>query len=193
MKVLHVWSEKKVTKNSDHSFSRSRSLPTTLLLAHVHFSRNSFFHFPASFDMFFTSLILFLSVSPSFGVQELRTLRLSQIIHTKYQCIDQGCSPLTSLYLSSLRACQITCLSETQCRTATFYQSQHRCDLFADIPDHFGSFSEQANAVSMTATDNRKLSARKWQQIAWSSREMVTESGISHVSCACIRWSSVRK
>jgi len=83
------------------------------------------------------------------------------MIDFKYDCTNQGCSPLSTAYVSSLRACQIACLSDTQCRTVNFYQSNNQCELFADTADQYGSYLAQMDVVTMTAIDNRKLSARK--------------------------------
>jgi hypothetical protein len=105
-------------------------------------------------------LFPFIFIAP-LGAQDIRTLKLSKIIDAKYDCINQGCSPLTIAHVSSLRACQITCLSDTQCRTVNFYQSNNQCELFADTPDQYGSFLAQMDVVAMTAIDDRKLSARK--------------------------------
>lgn len=52
--------------------------------------------------------------------QEIRTLELQQIDSFQYQCTDPGCSLSTSIYVSSLRNCQIACLADAQCRTITF-------------------------------------------------------------------------
>lgn len=105
-------------------------------------------------------LFPFIFITP-LGTQDIRTLELSEIIDAKYDCINQGCSPLTIVHVSSLRTCQIACLSGTQCRTVNFYQSNNQCELFADIPDQYGSFVAQVGVVTMTAIDDRKLSARK--------------------------------
>lgn len=99
----------------------------------------------------------------SFGAQHIQTITLSKILDVKYQCIDQGCSASTIVYVSSLRNCQIACLTDTQCRTVTFYKSNNQCELFIDIPDQFGNWVGQVDAVSMTAVDDRRLSARKYK------------------------------
>ena len=105
-------------------------------------------------------LFSFICIVP-LAVQDIRTLKLSKIIDAKYDCTNQGCSPLSIVHVSNLRACQIACISDTQCRTVNFYQSNNQCELFADIPEQYGSFLTQANVVTMTAIDDRKLFARK--------------------------------
>jgi hypothetical protein len=93
--------------------------------------------------------------------QDIRSLELLEMIDTKYQCNSPGCSPSTIVSTSSLRDCQIACLADAQCRTASFFQSISQCELFANIPDQYGTLLAEANVVTMTAIDNRKQSTRK--------------------------------
>ena len=62
---------------------------------------------------------------------------------------------------ANLRACQIACLADATCRTATYDQSDSYCELFADIPSQYGNIVPQSGVVTLMAIDNRQLSARK--------------------------------
>ncbi len=86
---------------------------------------------------------------------------LSIMNDVQYQCIDPGCSSSIIMSVSSVRACQIACLMDANCRTATFDQSINECELSPDIPSEYGSMISQADVVTLTAIDNRQKSARK--------------------------------
>ena len=105
-------------------------------------------------------LLLFIIITQSVS-QNIRTLRLSKMIDTKYQCMTAGCSPSILVSVSTLRRCQIACLSDANCRTVTFDKSSNHCELFPDILSQYGNMLPQADAVTMTAIDGRQLSARK--------------------------------
>lgn len=83
------------------------------------------------------------------------------MIDTKYQCNSPGCSPQTIVFTLSLRDCQIACLTDAQCRTASFSQSINQCELFADIAGQYGTLLAEANVVTMIAIDDRAQSTRK--------------------------------
>ncbi|CAF0964976.1 unnamed protein product [Adineta ricciae] len=90
---------------------------------------------------------------------------LSIIDNTQYRCVDPQCSPITVTSTSTMQACQSACLINKDCRTATFDQSNHQCDLFIDIVRQYGQMITNENVVTMTAIDNRQLSAiseRNW-------------------------------
>jgi hypothetical protein len=94
-------------------------------------------------------------------LQDMRSMKLTKLIDTKYQCTGPGCSASTIVFVLSLRNCQIACLADAQCRTASFSQSISQCELFADIPNEYGTLSEEANVVTMIAIDGRQSSTRK--------------------------------
>ena len=93
--------------------------------------------------------------------QNIRSLFLSQVNDVKYQCVSPDCSPSTVVSASNLQNCQFVCLANTECRTITFDQSTNQCEVFADIPSENGDLLTQTGVVTMTAMDERQLSARK--------------------------------
>jgi hypothetical protein len=105
-------------------------------------------------------LFLFTIITQSIS-QDIRSLLLSEMIDIEYQCNNTGCSPSTIISVSNLRNCQLVCLSDTQCRTVTFDQSNQQCEVFSDIPSQYGQLLAQTGVVTMTAIDDRRLSARK--------------------------------
>ncbi|CAF1470166.1 unnamed protein product [Adineta ricciae] len=93
------------------------------------------------------------------------TIVLSIFYNVRYLCVDPQCSPFTTVVTPSLRSCQSACLINTNCRTAIFDQSNLQCELFIDIVRQYGQMITNENVVTMTAIDNRQLSAiseRNW-------------------------------
>jgi len=63
--------------------------------------------------------------------------------------------------VSNVRACQIACLMDANCRIATFDQSINQCELFANISSENGTMIAQAGIMTLTAIDKTQKSARK--------------------------------
>ncbi len=105
-------------------------------------------------------LFLFLILAQSES-QYSNTLMLSIMNDVRYQCVDPGCSSPIIISVSNLKSCQIACLMDANCRTATFDQSMNQCELSPDIPSQYGSMISQAGVVTLIAIDNRQKSARK--------------------------------
>lgn len=106
--------------------------------------------------------LLLLILVPQIIGNSIRTLLLSEIMNTEYQCNDLGCSSHTAVNAANLLSCQITCLNDNQCRTTTYDLASHRCALFSDIPSAYGELLPHAGVVTMTTIDQRRLSARKY-------------------------------
>jgi hypothetical protein len=107
--------------------------------------------------------ILFIIIAQTIS-QDIRTLELSIMDNTKYQCVDSGCSPSTIIPGSYLRGCQIDCLSQSNCRTVTFDQSSNQCELFVDRASQRGNMLTQTGVLTMIAIDARELSTCKYYQ-----------------------------
>ncbi len=108
-----------------------------------------------------TIVLLLLTIIAQSASQIIRTLLLSKTKDVRYQCVDPGCSSPTIITVATLIACEIACLSNSNCRTATYDQSNSGCELFADIPSQYGNLVAQAGVVTLMAIDDRQLSARK--------------------------------
>ena len=106
-------------------------------------------------------LLLFIVIIAQTVSQDTRSIRLSRANDVKYQCNNVGCLSSTIVSVSSLRRCEMVCLSNSECRTVTFDSYTKQCEMFPDILCQFGNLSVQLGAVTMTALDYRRLSARK--------------------------------
>lgn len=120
-----------------------------------------FIHWRHSFNMLGIAILLFFCNVKLFFSQDIRTLTLSELIDTKYQCTSLGCSPSILSDASNLRDCQLSCIAATQCRTLTFDFTDAQCELFVDIPEEFGTLLSQSNVITMIASDSRESSARE--------------------------------
>jgi len=108
-----------------------------------------------------TVVLLLLTIIAQSASQNIRTLFLSKMNDVQYQCVDPGCSSATSITVANLRDCEVACLSNADCLTATYDQFNSECGLFADIPSQYGTIVSQAGVVTLMAIDGRQLSARK--------------------------------
>ncbi|CAF1098455.1 unnamed protein product [Adineta steineri] len=91
----------------------------------------------------------------------MRTILFSKANNVQYQCVDPGCTPPTTISVASRIRCEIACLSDVTCRTVTYDQSNSQCELFADTSNQYGTLVAQPGVVTMTAIDDRQLSANR--------------------------------
>ncbi|CAF1527979.1 unnamed protein product [Adineta steineri] len=105
------------------------------------------------------NIIVFCIIITQSISQDVGTLLLTKLNNIQYQCTDPGCSSSTTSLTLNLRACEIACLVNINCRTLTFDQSNNQCQLFTDIPSQYGSLIIQADFMTLIAIDKRKLSA----------------------------------
>lgn len=101
-----------------------------------------------------------LIVSTCSIAQNMRTLRLSQINDMDYQCNNPGCSPSTQITALTLRRCQLFCISDNNCRTATYQRLNQTCRLYPDIPSQYGIIVPAIDVITLLAIDERQLTAR---------------------------------
>lgn len=112
--------------------------------------------------MLFQLLLMWSSLTlREISTQVTHTLTLSVYADTRYQCSSPGCLSSTTTSANTLWDCQFLCLMINHCRTAVFFQSQHLCEMFEDVPGQYGSLIPEVNAKTMTSIDHRMLSARK--------------------------------
>lgn len=101
-------------------------------------------------------LLLFTILLQAFS-QNVRTLFLHKVNDMKYQCIDAGCSVSTIVYTSNVESCQFVCLSDNNCQTITFDQSNNQCEVFSNNPYQYGNMLTQTGVQTMTVADNQEI------------------------------------
>ncbi|UJR18317.1 hypothetical protein I4U23_005219 [Adineta vaga] len=115
--------------------------------------------------MRFIFLLLFSTFTNQLFSQNICTIELSIIYNKRYQCVDPQCSPLAIVSVSNLKTCQLACLNNINCRTAIFNELTNECEIFTDIIRPYGQMINEQNIVTITAIDDRSLSAilqRNW-------------------------------
>ncbi|CAF1342646.1 unnamed protein product [Adineta steineri] len=127
-------------------------------------------------------LFLFFIIITQIISQDIRSLLLTKWNNIQYQCTNYGCSSSTTVLALNLRACVIACLVNTNCRTLTFDQSNNQCELFVDIPSQYGNLITQANIITMTAIDDRQLSAPMTTSTTTSTYSPTTTTLLSTTS-----------
>ena len=104
--------------------------------------------------------LLFIFVAQAM-TKDFRILRMFKVGDMKYQCAASGCSPTTIVAVSSLRNCQIACISHSNCRTITFDKSTYQCELFVDTPNQRGNMVLDAGVLTMITFPDQVVSTCK--------------------------------
>ncbi|CAF4218750.1 unnamed protein product [Adineta steineri] len=68
---------------------------------------------------------------------------------SKFQCANTTCLPFINIITSNVRNCQVVCLTQSQCRAATFHRSTSNCELFADMLNQNENILADDDATSM--------------------------------------------
>ena len=93
-------------------------------------------------------LCIFLFVKQTAG-QDIRSFRMFILSNLTFQCAQTTCLPFSNLTASNIRQCQMTCLRQTQCTAAIYYESTSVCQLFDSTINQNGNMSYNINAVTM--------------------------------------------
>ncbi|CAF0853022.1 unnamed protein product [Adineta steineri] len=92
--------------------------------------------------------LVFMIITQSVG-EDMRSVRMSSMRGSKFQCGNTTCLPFVNLITSTIMKCQMACLAQIYCRAATFYRSTSNCELFADILNQNENMLADADATSM--------------------------------------------
>ncbi|UJR19265.1 hypothetical protein I4U23_022394 [Adineta vaga] len=65
--------------------------------------------------------------------EDMRSFRMSTMKGWQFQCVNTTCLPYATLTVPTILKCQTACLSQIQCKAASFYQLTLTCKLFNDI------------------------------------------------------------
>ncbi|CAF1404615.1 unnamed protein product [Adineta steineri] len=74
---------------------------------------------------------------------------MSLIPDSKFQCANTTCLAFLNVITSNIKNCQVACLTQSQCRAATFHRSTTNCELFGDILNQNGNMLADVDATSM--------------------------------------------
>lgn len=90
-----------------------------------------------------------------FSSNDMRSMHMSKIGDSRYECTDPGCLSSTTVPVSNLHYCQIACLDDLYCRTVTYDPFINSCEVFFDRPDEHGSMLAEAGVTTWIVTDYR--------------------------------------
>ena len=73
------------------------------------------------------------------------------------QCANTTCIPFATVIVANIRKCQITCLAEVQCKTASFHKLTSNCELFPEIPNSNTNMVANMDTVTMIVIDGTRI------------------------------------
>lgn len=149
-KIYHVWSEGKKWNGI--------SIRTYFAL----YSNLSLFHqLDASFIMMWkrTSLLLLFVLNAQSIKEDKRSLEMSVMPDSQFQCVDTTCLPFLVVTVSNILDCQLTCLSQVQCQAASFQQSTSSCKLFTKLQYRNIDMVAAVNTITMMVISETRIPA----------------------------------
>ncbi|CAF4416899.1 unnamed protein product [Adineta steineri] len=106
--------------------------------------------------------LLFMIVKQIMG-ENTGSMIMSLIPDSKFQCANTTCLPFINVITSNIRNCQVACLTQSQCKAATFHRSTSNCELFADISNQNGNMLADVDATSMNVISGTRFPSGKYQ------------------------------
>ncbi|CAF4182473.1 unnamed protein product, partial [Adineta steineri] len=88
---------------------------------------------------------------------DTQAVKMSLMKGWKFQCINTTCSPITNIVVANILSCQTACLTEIQCKAASFYRSTRNCQLFADIFNRTGNMLSDIDVVTMIVIEGTRF------------------------------------
>ncbi|CAF3868436.1 unnamed protein product, partial [Adineta steineri] len=89
--------------------------------------------------------------------EDTRSMRMSLIPDSKFQCANTTCLPFINVITSKIRNCQVACLAQSQCRAATFHRSTCNCELFDNMLNQNGTMLADVDATSMNVISGTRF------------------------------------
>ncbi|CAF1338943.1 unnamed protein product [Adineta steineri] len=100
--------------------------------------------------------LLFMIIKQSVG-EDMRSVRMSLIPDSKFQCANTTCLSVINVITSNIKKCQVACLTQSQCRAATFHRSTSNCELFADMLNQNENMLADVDATSMNVISGTRF------------------------------------
>ncbi|CAF3920445.1 unnamed protein product, partial [Rotaria sp. Silwood1] len=91
---------------------------------------------------------VFMIITQSVG-EDMRSVRMSLMRNSKFQCANTTCLPFTSIITSTIMKCQMACLAQIYCRAASFHQSTSNCEFFTDMSNEIANMLTDIDIISM--------------------------------------------
>ncbi|CAF0762109.1 unnamed protein product [Adineta steineri] len=100
--------------------------------------------------------LLFMIITQSLG-EDIRSMEISLMIDSKFQCANTTCLPFVNVISTDIRNCQFACLGQSQCTAATFHQSTSDCELFDNMVNQNGNVLIDADTISMSVISQTRF------------------------------------
>ncbi|CAF4097455.1 unnamed protein product, partial [Adineta steineri] len=91
--------------------------------------------------------------------EDTGSIIMSLVPDSKFQCANTTCLPFINIITSNVRNCQVACLTQSQCRAATFHRSTSNCKLFADMSNENENMLTDVDASSMNVIRGTRFPA----------------------------------
>ncbi|CAF3314049.1 unnamed protein product, partial [Rotaria sp. Silwood2] len=92
--------------------------------------------------------LLFMIIKQIIG-ENTGSMIMSLIPDSKFQCANTTCLSVINVITSNIKKCQVACLTQSQCRAATFHRSTSNCELFGDMLNQNGNMLTDVDTTSM--------------------------------------------
>ncbi|CAF1040513.1 unnamed protein product [Adineta steineri] len=92
--------------------------------------------------------LVFMIITNSVG-EDTRSVLMSLITDSKFQCLNATCLPFANIITSNIMKCQMACLARTYCRAASFHQSTFNCELFTDMSNEIANMLTDTDITTM--------------------------------------------
>ncbi|CAF1301115.1 unnamed protein product [Adineta steineri] len=100
--------------------------------------------------------LLFMIIKQIIG-EDTGSVIMSLISDSKFQCANTTCLPFINVITSNIRNCQVACLTQSQCRAATFHRSTSNCELFGDMLNQNGNMLTDVDTTSMNVISGTRF------------------------------------
>ncbi|CAF4298362.1 unnamed protein product [Adineta steineri] len=106
--------------------------------------------------------VLLMIITQAVG-EDAQSMTMSLMVDSKFQCANSTCLPFINVITSNIRNCQIACLTQSQCRAATFHRSTSNCELFSDMLNQNGNILADVDATSMNIISGTRFPAGQYK------------------------------
>ncbi|CAF1193263.1 unnamed protein product [Adineta steineri] len=120
--------------------------------------------------------LLFMTITQVVG-EDIQSMIMSLMIDSKFQCANTSCLPFINVFTSNIMNCQVACLTQSQCRAATFHRSTFNCELFDNMLNQNESILADIDAVSMNVISGTRFPSDQMTSTTTSSSTTTTTTG----------------
>ncbi|CAF0904416.1 unnamed protein product [Adineta steineri] len=110
--------------------------------------------------------LVFMIITQVVG-EDTQSMIMSLMVDSTFECANTTCLPFINVVTSNIRNCQVACLTQSQCKAATFYRSTSNCELFDNIFNQNGNMLADTDATSMSIISGTRFPpVCTWSQTA---------------------------